>query len=93
MCVLCPECDINNLSFRAAAGLPIKAWPASRCAQVGIPQHVAQVLTYPERVTDHNIETLRRAVANGASACSILECMGGNIAYSPHPLPCPHQVS
>ena len=26
------------------------------------------VLTYPERVTDHNIATLRRAVSNGAPA-------------------------
>jgi len=37
------------------------------CApQVGIPENVATVLTFPERVTDHNIEALRRAVCNGA---------------------------
>jgi len=33
---------------------------------VGIPENVATVLTFPERVTDHNIEALRRAVCNGA---------------------------
>ena len=52
------------------------------CVQVGIPQHVAQVLTYPQRVTDHNIETLRRAVANGAPAC-ILRAGWGMTAHTP----------
>ena len=37
---------------------------------------MAQVLTYPERVTDHNIETLRRAVANGVPACSAMGMHG-----------------
>lgn len=33
--------------------------------EVGVPQRVCQVLTYPERVTPHNIGRLRRAVING----------------------------
>ena len=37
------------------------------CLQVGVPLKVALVLTYPERVTDFNIERLRAAVSNGPS--------------------------
>ncbi|KAJ3108920.1 hypothetical protein HDU96_007374 [Phlyctochytrium bullatum] len=33
--------------------------------QVAVPERVAKVLTYPERVTEHNIERLRRNVLNG----------------------------
>ncbi|GAA5927574.1 hypothetical protein JCM3775_006021 [Rhodotorula graminis] len=33
--------------------------------QVAVPERVAKVLTYPERVTAHNIERLRAAVRNG----------------------------
>ncbi|KAH8918847.1 DNA-directed RNA polymerase III subunit C1 [Atractiella rhizophila] len=33
---------------------------------VAVPEKVAKVLTYPERVTDHNIERLRRVVRNGS---------------------------
>ncbi|POY73995.1 putative DNA-directed RNA polymerase [Rhodotorula taiwanensis] len=33
--------------------------------QVAVPERVAKILTYPERVTPHNIERLRQAVRNG----------------------------
>jgi DNA-directed RNA polymerase III subunit RPC1 len=33
--------------------------------QVAVPDRVAKILTYPERVTSHNIERLREAVING----------------------------
>ncbi|GAA5869946.1 hypothetical protein JCM1840_007679 [Sporobolomyces johnsonii] len=33
--------------------------------QVAVPERVAKILTYPERVTSHNIERLRQAVRNG----------------------------
>ncbi|GAA5990879.1 hypothetical protein JCM11641_002868 [Rhodosporidiobolus odoratus] len=33
--------------------------------QVAVPERVAKILTYPERVTAHNIERLRQAVRNG----------------------------
>jgi DNA-directed RNA polymerase III subunit RPC1 len=36
-----------------------------RIDQVAVPVHVAKVLTYPERVTDHNIGKLRQLVING----------------------------
>lgn len=36
-----------------------------RIDQVAVPEHVAKVLTYPERVTPHNIEKLRKLVRNG----------------------------
>jgi DNA-directed RNA polymerase III subunit RPC1 len=32
---------------------------------VCVPKHMAVVLTYPERVTQYNIEKLRRRVLNG----------------------------
>ncbi|GAA6004779.1 hypothetical protein JCM11491_002226 [Sporobolomyces phaffii] len=33
--------------------------------QVAVPERVCKILTYPERVTTHNIERLRQAVRNG----------------------------
>ncbi|KAF8211700.1 hypothetical protein K438DRAFT_1807744 [Mycena galopus ATCC 62051] len=39
--------------------------PNLRIDEVAVPERVAKVLTYPERVTSHNIESLRRAVRNG----------------------------
>ena len=38
--------------------------------EVAVPQAVARILTFPERVTTHNLESLRRAVLNGAH-CSL----------------------
>jgi DNA-directed RNA polymerase III subunit RPC1 len=35
--------------------------------EVGIPKHVAKILTYPERVTPYNREALRQAVRNGST--------------------------
>ena len=34
--------------------------------EVGIPQHVATILTFPERVTSHNISRLQKCIMNGA---------------------------
>lgn len=34
--------------------------------QVAVPTHVALTLTYPERVTEHNVDRLRQRVVNGA---------------------------
>lgn len=39
--------------------------PNLRIEQVGVPVHVAKVLTYPERVNKYNIELMRRLVQNG----------------------------
>ncbi|CAK5263000.1 unnamed protein product [Mycena citricolor] len=39
--------------------------PNLRIDEVAVPERVAKVLTYPERVTNHNIEKLRAAVRNG----------------------------
>ncbi|KZV97740.1 beta and beta-prime subunits of DNA dependent RNA-polymerase [Exidia glandulosa HHB12029] len=39
--------------------------PNLRIDEVAVPQRVAKILTYPERVTSSNIETLRIAVRNG----------------------------
>lgn len=39
--------------------------PNVRIDEVVVPRHMAVVLTYPERVTAHNIDKLRRAVING----------------------------
>ena len=33
--------------------------------EVGVPEHIAKILTYPERVTPANIELMRRLVMNG----------------------------
>ncbi|PPQ79563.1 hypothetical protein CVT25_003445 [Psilocybe cyanescens] len=39
--------------------------PNLRIDEVAVPERVAKVLTYPERVTAHNIHLLRQAVRNG----------------------------
>ncbi|KAF8550261.1 beta and beta-prime subunits of DNA dependent RNA-polymerase [Imleria badia] len=39
--------------------------PNLRIDEVAVPERVAKILTYPERVTPHNIEVLRQAVRNG----------------------------
>lgn len=33
--------------------------------QVGVPEEVAKILTYPERVTEHNLPLMRQLVLNG----------------------------
>ena len=35
--------------------------------QVAIPTRIAKILTYPDRVTKHNLEILKEAVIRGAS--------------------------
>ncbi|KAF8629635.1 hypothetical protein AX15_003368 [Amanita polypyramis BW_CC] len=39
--------------------------PNLRIDEVAVPERVAKILTYPERVTPHNVEFLRHAVRNG----------------------------
>ncbi len=39
--------------------------PNLRIDEVAVPERVSKILTYPERVTVHNIEMLRKAVRNG----------------------------
>ncbi|PWY98687.1 putative RPO31-DNA-directed RNA polymerase III, 160 kd subunit [Testicularia cyperi] len=39
--------------------------PNLKIDEVAVPQRVAKILTYPERVFEHNIERLRQAVRNG----------------------------
>eukprot|EP00644_Phytophthora_capsici_P003800 jgi/Phyca11/108224/e_gw1.15.640.1 len=39
--------------------------PNLRIDQVGVPEHVAKTMTYPEKVTRYNIEKLRKCVVNG----------------------------
>lgn len=39
--------------------------PNLRIDEVAVPERVAKILTYPERVTPHNIESLKQAVRNG----------------------------
>ncbi|KAK7689907.1 hypothetical protein QCA50_006546 [Cerrena zonata] len=39
--------------------------PNLRIDEVAVPERVAKILTYPERVTSHNIELLKKAIRNG----------------------------
>lgn len=41
--------------------------PHLRVDEVGIPHHIATTLTYPERVSQHNIEKLRGRIQNGVN--------------------------
>ena len=39
--------------------------PNLKIDQVGVPIHIAKILTYPEKVTYSNIEKMRKIVTNG----------------------------
>lgn len=39
--------------------------PNLRIDEVGVPVHVARILTYPERVTQYNIDLMRQLIRNG----------------------------
>ena len=41
--------------------------PNLKIDEVAVPERVAKILTYPDRVFEHNIESLRQAVRNGAN--------------------------
>ncbi|OBZ66630.1 DNA-directed RNA polymerase III subunit rpc1 [Grifola frondosa] len=55
--------------FRKASGFlgrtVISPDPNLRIDEVAVPERVAKILTYPERVTMHNIDILKRAVRSG----------------------------
>lgn len=40
--------------------------PNLQIYQVGVPEHIAKILTYPEMVTPANIEKMRKLILNGA---------------------------
>ncbi|KAK0564078.1 DNA-directed RNA polymerase III subunit C1 (rpo31) [Tilletia horrida] len=40
--------------------------PNLKIDEVAVPERVAKILTYPERVFEHNIESLRKAIRNGS---------------------------
>lgn len=55
--------------------------PNLKITEVAIPIHMARILTYPERVTHHNIEKLRQCVRNGPDkypGARMLKEAGGN---------------
>jgi len=42
--------------------------------EVGVPIHVATTLTFPDRVTSHNIQRLQKAVLNGTNHSTLSHC-------------------
>lgn len=60
--------------------------PNLKIDEVAVPKRVAKILTYPDRVTPHNIEYLRQCVINGADTypganfCTV-NAMGGFKRY------------
>ena len=44
--------------------------PNLRVDEVCVPKLVAQILTFPDRVTEHNMDMLRQCVLNGERHCS-----------------------
>lgn len=43
--------------------------PNLRVDEVCVPKLVAQILTFPDRVTEHNMDMLRQCVLNGERQC------------------------
>ena len=57
--------------------------------QVGIPIHMARILTYPVRVSHHNIEKLRQCVRNGPDkypGARMLRHAGGSTRFVTVPI-------
>ena len=46
--------------------------PNLRVDEVAIPMQIAKILTYPDQVTTHNIDKLRKCIINGRLACLLL---------------------
>ena len=44
--------------------------PNLRVDEVCVPKLVAQILTFPDRVTEHNMDMLRQCVLNGEHQCA-----------------------
>ena len=44
--------------------------PNLRVDEVAVPQQIAMILTYPERVTPHNLEPLKKCILNGERSAS-----------------------
>ena len=42
--------------------------------EVGVPMDVAMILTFPDRVTNHNLHRLQKAVLNGSLLASPSRC-------------------
>ena len=42
--------------------------------EVGVPMDVAMILTFPDRVTSHNLHRLQKAVLNGNLLASFTRC-------------------
>jgi len=56
-----------NLRIDEVSGLmlPLQRSELNWLVQVAVPVRIAKILTYPERVTAHNVELLREAVRRG----------------------------
>lgn len=52
--------------------------PNLRVDEVCVPKLVAQILTFPDRVTEHNMDMLRQCVLNGERQCP--RCCSGGVA-------------
>jgi DNA-directed RNA polymerase III subunit RPC1 len=59
--------NLSGKRVNYSARTVISPDPNLSIEEVGIPIRVAKVMTYPEVVTDHNVEKLRQAVKNGAA--------------------------
>lgn len=56
--------------------------PNLRIDQVGVPEHVAKILTYPERVTKANIQLMKKLILNGCDVhpgANFIEQRGSNM--------------
>ena len=53
--------------------------PNLRVDEVCVPKLVAQILTFPDRVTEHNMDMLRQCVLNGERRCPCCPSMDCNI--------------
>ena len=70
----------TEIPTRKAGGAKLLLTPPSRC-QVCIPRAVAMTLSYPERVTPHNIDKLRQRVSNGGLPCTLF-CFPCQLCYA-----------
>ena len=62
-------CELESKHKKTNQGSIVAQTLRPQVDEVAVPQHVARVLTFPDRVTPHNIQRLRQAILNGSPPC------------------------
>ena len=85
---LSPQVRLTHASYTRFFFLRQLNWfatrsdPNLRVDQVGVPDRVAKIMTFPEKVSRYNIDKMRKMVLNGPEkhpGANIIRSAGGNV--------------